>query len=147
MSESPHASLSTTLPPNAATTPDPNEAERLLRIYLQDHHAGAVAGLSLIKRLRASNEGTPLGMLLAELESEVAQDQRTLEMLMAVLGIRPSVVKGAVGAVTERVGRPKTNGRVVKYSRRPPSRAPANTTPPTPTDRPLTRARAARSAR
>ena len=35
---------------------------------------------------------------------------------MAHLGVRPSVVKGAVGAVAERVGRLKTNGRVVKYS-------------------------------
>jgi hypothetical protein len=103
-----------TAPDGTAT--DPLEAERLLRIYLQDHHAGSVAGVSLIKRSRGSNEGTALADLLAEIEAEVVQDQRSLEIIMAHLGMRPSLVKGAVGAVSERVGRLKTNGKIAKYS-------------------------------
>ena len=45
---------------------------KLLRIYLNDHLAGSVAGTALARRALASNRGTPLGDHLERLAREVA---------------------------------------------------------------------------
>jgi hypothetical protein len=95
---------------------DPAEARRFLEIYLRDHYAGSTAGLSLVRRCRASNEGTPLGSLMAELETEIGADRRTLEALMGRLDVTPSGVKSAIGAMTELVARLKANGLFARSS-------------------------------
>ena len=89
---------------------------RYLAIYLRDHFAGSSAGLSLVKRCRAANLGTPWEPLLTGLESEISADRRALEDMMRRLGIAPSTVKSILGSVADLVGRAKTNGHVASYS-------------------------------
>jgi hypothetical protein len=89
---------------------------RYLAIYLRDHFAGASAGLSLVKRSRAANLGTPWEPLLTELESEISADRCALEEMMRGFGVAPSTVKSVLGSVAELVGRAKTNGHLATYS-------------------------------
>ena len=92
------------------------EDHRYLTIYLRDHFAGSSAGLSLVKRCRAANLGTPWEPLLTELESEIGSDRRALEEMMRRLGITPSAVKSVLGSVAELAGRVKANGHLTQYS-------------------------------
>ena len=88
----------------------------LLRIYLRDHHAGAVAGNELAKRSAKSNEGTPFGTLLAAIERELDEDLTTVERIMERLEVSPARGKDAAAWTVEKLGRLKLNGSVTKYS-------------------------------
>jgi hypothetical protein len=94
---------------------DPS-ARQFLEIYLRDHHGGATAGLSLVRRCRKANRGTTWDSMLAPIEDEIAEDGQTLESLMKELGVEPSPIKSALGAVGERFSRLKPNGRMFGYS-------------------------------
>jgi hypothetical protein len=88
----------------------------LLRIYLRDHHAGAVAGRELAKRSAKANEGTAFGELLSALEGEIASDLDDLEKIMSRLGVSPAKGKDAAAWTAEKVGRLKLNGSFTNYS-------------------------------
>lgn len=89
----------------------------LLAIYLNDHLAGATAGVELARRLRASNEGDPeFGPALAEICAEVEADRETLKAVMDRLGVGHSKLKPAAAVLGERLGRLKLNGRLWGYS-------------------------------
>ena len=88
----------------------------LLATYLNDHLAGATAGAELARRAQSSNEGTPLGDLLADLAAEIDEDRDTLMRLMAELGVGPDRLKIAFAWAGEKVGRLKPNGRLIGYS-------------------------------
>jgi hypothetical protein len=89
----------------------------LLGIYLNDHLAGATAGVELARRLRASNEDDPeFGPALAEVCAEIEADRETLEAAMDRLGVGKSKLKPLAAALGERVGRLKLNGRLRGYS-------------------------------
>jgi hypothetical protein len=87
-----------------------------LAIYLNDHLAGATAGLELARRARDSNEGSELGRLLTELADEIAADRETLRRLMRALSVSESRVKVAAGWSAEKLGRLKPNGQLRGYS-------------------------------
>jgi len=87
-----------------------------LSIYLNDHLAGATAGLELVRRARASNEDTELGDLLAELTAEIEADRETLGEVMARLSIAENKAKVAAGWSAEKLGRLKLNGQLRGYS-------------------------------
>jgi hypothetical protein len=87
-----------------------------LSIYLNDHLAGAMIGVELAKRSRASNQGTPLGDFLDRLAGEIAADRETLKRLMAELEVRPDLVKAYGAWAAEKVGRLKLNGQLTGYS-------------------------------
>jgi hypothetical protein len=89
---------------------------QLLGIYLNDHLAGACAGVGLARRFRASNRGTALGRTLDELVDEIEEDRRTLRDLMRRLGVTPRAYKLAGALAAERLGRLKLNGRLRGYS-------------------------------
>ncbi len=91
-------------------------SKKLLTIYLNDHLAGATGGLELAKRARGSNEGTPLGEMLAGLEREIAEDRDSLKALMSKLGVREDPLKVAAGWAAEKAGRLKLNGQLTGYS-------------------------------
>ena len=91
-------------------------ANRFLRIYLNDHLAGATAGVELVKRSLRSNEGTPLGDLLARLLTEIEDDRRALVRIADALGVARDRPKLAAAWAAEKVGRLKLNGRVRGYS-------------------------------
>lgn len=90
--------------------------EHLVEIYLADHLAAASAGVDLARRSAGSNEGTEFGAALARLAGEIADDRRTLERLVAALGLRASKAKNAVARAAEKAARLKLNGQVRGYS-------------------------------
>jgi hypothetical protein len=90
---------------------------RLLAIYLNDHLAGATAGIELARRTARENEGSPLGDFLAgTLLPEISEDRETLKRVMAQLGVRRSTPKVAAAWALEKVGRLKLNGELRRYS-------------------------------
>jgi hypothetical protein len=89
---------------------------KLLRIYLQDHLAGATGGAELARRARGANEGTPYGEPLARLADDIEADRRSLESLMEDLGFGADRAKNLVFWVGEKAGRLKLNGQLTGYS-------------------------------
>ncbi len=90
--------------------------DKLLSIYLNDHLAGATAGLELAKRAVSNNEGTPYGTFLAELVRDIEEDRSGLQDLIERLGIAQDRVKQTVAWAAEKVGRLKLNGQLTGYS-------------------------------
>jgi len=88
----------------------------LLKTYLQDHHAGATAGLELARRTAGANEDSDYGPELRRIADEIAADRELLEQVMERLEIRPSKLKDAGGWTAEKVGRLKPNNRLLSYS-------------------------------
>ena len=89
---------------------------KLLRIYLNDHLAGSLAGIEVAKRCRSSNEGTPLGDYLATFVIELEEDRAELSKIMEELGFAHDKLKTTAAWVAEKVGRLKLNGQVTGYS-------------------------------
>ena len=87
-----------------------------LSTYLNDHLAGATAGLNLARRTASSNEGTPYGRVLAEVAEEIADDREALEEVMARLSVSRDRVKVAGAWAVEKLGRFKLNGSLLSYS-------------------------------
>ena len=87
-----------------------------LSIYLNDHLAGSTTGVELVKRSRASNQGTPLGDFLERLTREIDEDRETRKSLMEELGVRPDPLKAYGAWAMEKVGRLKLNGQLTGYS-------------------------------
>jgi hypothetical protein len=94
----------------------PATPDRLLEIYLADHLAASTAGVALVRRTAASNAGTALGEVLRRLATEIEEDRRTLQRIVAELGFRESKPKDAVAWVGEKVARLKPNGQLRGYS-------------------------------
>ena len=80
---------------------------RLLRIYLQDHHAASAGGVALARR--ALGPSHPLA-------KQIARDRDALERVMRQLAVTPSALKVGIVRVAERVGRLKLNGRIFERS-------------------------------
>jgi hypothetical protein len=80
---------------------------RLLRIYLQDHHAASAGGVALARR--ALGPQHPVA-------KQIARDREALERVMRQLSIAPSAVKVGVVRVAERAGRLKLNGTLLRRS-------------------------------
>lgn len=78
-----------------------------LSTYLDDHLAGATAGLELARRTASNHAGTPAEALLRELIDEIADDRQTLIELQMRLGLKPSPIKAAAGWAAERMARLK----------------------------------------
>lgn len=94
----------------ANATPD----ERL-RVYLNDHLAGATAGLALAKRIRDRNSG-PVGQAFADLVPDIEADRRTLLDIVAAMEFSDSGLKQKLADAVEKVGRLKLNGQIFGYS-------------------------------
>ncbi len=88
----------------------------LLAIYLNDHRAGAVAGLELAKRTLNNNRGTEYEAFLAQLVADIAEDQAALDGIIERSGIPRSPVKPGIAWASEKVGRLKLNGAITGYS-------------------------------
>ncbi|HVL98238.1 MAG TPA: hypothetical protein VM324_02990 [Egibacteraceae bacterium] len=97
-------------------SPVATDRRKLLRIYLNDHLAGATAGVRLARRSLRSNRGTPLGAFLGQLVDEVEEDRAALERLIAAFAFPRGRVKVAAAVAAEWIGRGKLNGRLIGYS-------------------------------
>src|SRR5688572_22822341 len=80
---------------------------RLLRIYLQDHHAASAGGVALANRALGPHH---------PLAKHIARDRQTLDRVMRQLSIAPSAIKVGMVRIAERVGRLKLNGALLKRS-------------------------------
>ena len=92
------------------------DRHRYLGIFLNDHLAGATAGVERARAARGANEGTEFGPPLAAVCEEIEADRATLESIIDELGVGRSRIKPVIGRVGERVGRLKPNGQLRGYS-------------------------------
>jgi hypothetical protein len=92
------------------------DVSAMLHTYLQDHHAGATAGLELARRAAGSNAKTAFGPELARIADEIAEDREALERVMEELGFGPSRLKDSAAWVAEKLGRLKPNNSLLSYS-------------------------------
>lgn len=83
----------------------------LLGIYLNDHLAGATAGVELAHRMARSQAGPGAGTMQG-LAAEIAQDKSALQEIMAGLGIPARAYKVWAGWLGEKAGRLKLNGHL-----------------------------------
>jgi hypothetical protein len=87
-----------------------------LRVYLNDHLAGAVGGVRLARRCRANNTGTELAAFLDGLVTDLEEDYVTLRRLVTDLGLAVARPKQLAAAAIEWIGRFKLNGQLAGYS-------------------------------
>jgi hypothetical protein len=87
-----------------------------LAIYLNDHYAGSVGAIELVKRARKEHAGTELGRFLAELVPQIETDRQVLRQIMAAAGAKPHIYKYGLAWLAEKAGRLKPNGRVIRRS-------------------------------
>jgi hypothetical protein len=92
-------------------------ADRFLAIYVNDHLAGATAGVELARRVRDSNrDSADFGEPLADLCAAIELDRGTLGRLMKERGIDRDRLKVKAGWLGEKLGRLKLNGQLRGYS-------------------------------
>jgi hypothetical protein len=91
------------------------QGRRWWSVYLNNHLAGATAGVRLTRRLAASADRQS-GADIDRLAREVAEDRESLLRIMAQLGVRRVPGYAVAGALAERIGRLKPNGRVLRRS-------------------------------
>jgi hypothetical protein len=75
--------------------------------YLQDHLAGSVHAIELLKAMRDHHTGEPLGQFAAQLLSEIEADRDVLAALIQRTGATPGGMKEWVGWLSEKVSRLK----------------------------------------
>lgn len=93
----------------------PVETDRL-SIYLNDHLAGATAGLELARHAAASSPRGDRGRVLAELARELEDDREALVEIMERLSRARDRVKVLLSWGAEKAGRLKLNGGLLGYS-------------------------------
>jgi hypothetical protein len=93
-----------------------SDVSQRLAIYLSDHRAGAVTGVTLARRVAASNRGDEFGPVLDKIARDIEEDIRSLDDLMDRLGANRDAVKETVAWSAEKLGRLKLNGQLLGYS-------------------------------
>jgi hypothetical protein len=80
-------------------------SDKALETYLNDHLAGATAGVDLARKLAGDTAGTPAAPFLEGLVAEIDADRGALEEVMERLEVERQTTKQAGGWLTEKVGR------------------------------------------
>ncbi|WP_406431004.1 hypothetical protein OHB00_03265 [Streptomyces sp. NBC_00631] len=88
----------------------------LLGIYLNDHLAGATVGAGRARFMARSHRGTPAAGALRVLADEIAEDRTSLLGVMRRLGVPERRYKTVAAGTAERLGRLKSNGRLLRPS-------------------------------
>jgi UDP-glucose 4-epimerase len=88
----------------------------LLNLYLSDHLTGATAGGERIERMAEAYIDTPMFAKLSQLAEEIRLERAFLQKLIHGLGMKQMPYRQAVSWVGERVGRLKSNGRLLSRS-------------------------------
>jgi len=90
---------------------------RLLAIYLNDHLAGATAGVTLARRAaRSAHASRDARETLHWIAEQVAEDRSALRKIMRRLDVPERSYKVRLGWIAERAGRLKMNGHLVRRS-------------------------------
>ncbi len=77
-------------------------ASQHLSSYLNDHLAGATAGIELVEHLQSAQAGTTAEHELASLRAEIAADRQELETLMTRLQVGKSPARRAGAWIAEK---------------------------------------------
>ena len=88
----------------------------LLGVYLNDHLAGATAGLELARRMARTHRATPVGAALDGLAHDLESEREALLEIMAHLDVTVRHYKVYGAWILERLGRAKLNGRLLTRS-------------------------------
>jgi len=78
-----------------------------IEVYLNDHLAGATAGVNLVKQAADRHRTDELGEFFAPLAAEVKADLGTLETLMRDMGVHKSASKTALAEIGSKLAAPK----------------------------------------
>src|SRR5687767_3293694 len=78
-----------------------------LTTYLNDHLAGSIMALELIKHAAQPSAGTPLARSLEQLHGEIEEDQTVVRDLLRRLDASENPVKQAAAWLAEKAGRGK----------------------------------------
>ena len=89
---------------------------KLLGIFMQEHLGVLIVNRRLAGRCRGSNPSGPLGGFLAVLGDELEDERVALEEAMRSQGVRPTRLKNALLASSEKLARLKLNGTLFSYS-------------------------------
>ncbi|MDQ3978114.1 MAG: hypothetical protein M3314_00980 [Actinomycetota bacterium] len=84
-------------------------SEDLLSIYLNDHLAGATAGVDLAREIAEDTAGSTLGRVMEQLARDIEADRAVLEELIERLEFGQQTVKQAVGWMAEKMSRLRLN--------------------------------------
>jgi hypothetical protein len=95
-----------------ASSADARAGQGLIGIYLNDHLAGATAGVELARRMAKSHTGPGSDGALQRLTAEISQDKSELLRIMAVLGVPTQAYKVYAAWIGEKAGRLKFNGHL-----------------------------------
>ncbi|HEY2266398.1 MAG TPA: hypothetical protein VGI96_27525, partial [Streptosporangiaceae bacterium] len=89
----------------------------LLGVYLNDHLAGATAGMELARRMAASaGPGTGSAAVLSRLAAEITEDRSSLLRLMGRLQVPVRGYKVFAAWAGEKAGRLRLNGHLMTRS-------------------------------
>ena len=91
-------------------------AQDPLGIYLNDHLAGATAGLELARRVAGARQAPATGPELQRFAEEVAEDRAALLRIMGALGVPVRSYKVWAAWAGEKAGRLKPNGHLTARS-------------------------------
>ena len=78
-----------------------------LETYLNDHFAGATAGVNLAKMAAEEHKSDEHGPFFGEISSEISADYEKLQELMTSLGVEQSATKGALAEIGSKMMAPK----------------------------------------
>ncbi len=84
-------------------------AQDPIDVYLNDHLAGATAGVDLVKDAAERHDGD-LGEFFQQLADEITADYNTLTTLMAAMNARGSGVKEVFAKAGSEIAEPKFSG-------------------------------------
>jgi hypothetical protein len=91
-------------------------ATEMLHTYMQDHHAGAAAGIDLFRRVAENHDDPEISRVVARIGDETVEDLKNLEELMSLAGTSPSVLKDLPAKAAEKFGQLKPNRRATERS-------------------------------
>jgi hypothetical protein len=91
-------------------------AQDPLGIYLNDHLAGATAGLELARRVAGARQVPATGPELQRFADELAEDRAALLRIMGTLGVPVRSYKVWAAWAGEKAGRLKPNGHLTARS-------------------------------
>ena len=81
-----------------------------IETYINDHVAGATAGVNLAQMASEAHRGDEHGAFFGEIASEIKADHDTLERLVDDLGVQRSATKRAAAEVGSKMMAPKFVG-------------------------------------
>lgn len=88
----------------------------LLSIYLNDHLAGATAGVELARRTATAHRDKRVAPELVQIAAEIAEDREALVKVMRDLDVPIRRYKVIAGWAAEKAGRLKLNGHLTDRS-------------------------------